>query len=200
MTRLGTALSFVSLSLTTEVMTRLDTVLFFVSWSPIWDRLYSKLFAARDRDTGKLTVKQSSISWRLRRQGVDEVMTRLGTVLFFAPLGSTWDRLNSKLVTARDRNNFKLIVEKGSIVWQLRRHGVDEVIARLNTVLSLVSLSSTWDRLNSKLFAARDRNNCKLTVKQSSISWRLRRQGVDDEAMARLGTVLFFVPLSSTWD
>ena len=127
-------------------------------------------------------------------------MTRLDTVLFFAPLGSTWDRLNSKLVTARDRNNFKLIVEKGSIVWQLRRHGVDEVIARLNTVLSLVSLSSTWDRLNSKLFAARDRNNCELTAKQSSISWRLRRQGVDDEAMARLGTVLFFVPLSSTWD
>jgi hypothetical protein len=91
MTRLGTALSFVSLSLTTEVMTRLDTVLFFVSWSPIWDRLYSKLFAARDRDTGKLTVKQSSISWRLRRQGFDEVMTGLGTVLFFAPLGSIWD-------------------------------------------------------------------------------------------------------------
>ena len=91
MTRLGTALYFVSLSLTTEVMTRLDTVLLFVSRSPIWDRLYSKLFAARDRDTGKLTVKQSSISWRLRRQGFDEVMTRLGTVLFFAPLGSTWD-------------------------------------------------------------------------------------------------------------
>ena len=91
MTRLGTALSFVSLSLTTEVMTRLDTVLFFVSWSPIWDRLNSKLFAARDRDTCKLTVKQSSISWRLRRQGVDEVMTRLGTVLFFVLLGSTWD-------------------------------------------------------------------------------------------------------------
>ena len=70
----------------------------------------------------------------------------------------------------------------------------------LNTVLSLVSLSATWDRLNSKLLAARDRNSCELTAKQSSISWRLRRQGVDDEAMARLGTVLFFIPLSSTLD
>jgi len=64
---------------------------FFVSLSSTWDRLNGKLFAARDRDTCKLTVKQSSISWRLRRQGFDEVMTRLGTVLFFAPLGSTWD-------------------------------------------------------------------------------------------------------------
>jgi hypothetical protein len=73
-------------------------------------------------------------------------------------------------------------------------------MTRLVTVHFFVSWSSTWDRLNSKLFAARDRDTCKLTVKQSSISWRLRRQGVDDEAMARLGTVLFFVPLSSTWD
>ena len=86
-------------------------MLFFVSWSPIWDRLNSKLFAARDRGTCKLTVKQSSISWRLRRQGVDEVMTRLGTVLFFVPLCSTWDRLNGKLFAAQDRSSFKLIVQ-----------------------------------------------------------------------------------------
>ena len=43
-------------------------------------------------------------------------------------------------------------------------------MTRLDTVFSFVSLSLTWDRLNSNSFVARDRNNCKLTVKQSSIS------------------------------
>ena len=54
---------------------------------------------------------QGSINWRLRRHGVNEVMTRLGTVLFFVPLCSTCDRLNGKLLAARDRNNFKLVVQ-----------------------------------------------------------------------------------------
>ena len=40
-------------------------------------------------------------------------MTKLSTGPFFFPFCSTWDRLNVKLFTARDRNNFKLIVEKG---------------------------------------------------------------------------------------
>ena len=51
------------------------------------------------------------ISWQLRRHGADEVTTRLGTVPFFLPLCSTWDRLYGKLFSARDRNNFKLIVQ-----------------------------------------------------------------------------------------
>ena len=42
-------------------------------------------------------------------------MTKLGTVLFFVPLGSTWDRLNGKLFAAQGRNNFKLIAQQGSI-------------------------------------------------------------------------------------
>ena len=58
-------------------------------------------------------------------------MTKLDTVLCFVPLGSTWDRLNGKLFTARDRNNCKLTVEKGSISWRLRRHGVDEIMMKV---------------------------------------------------------------------
>ena len=50
-----------------------------------------------------------------RRQGVDGAMTKMGTVLSFVPLCSTGDLLNGSLFTARDRNNFELIVEKGSI-------------------------------------------------------------------------------------
>ena len=44
----------------------------------------------------------------------------------------------------------------------------------LDTVLCFVPLCSTWDRLNGKLPAARDRNNCKLTVQWGSMTWRLR--------------------------
>jgi len=59
MTRLGTALSFLSLSLTTEVMTRLDTVLFFVPLGATWDGLDDKLDMARDRNRNnfKLIVR-----------------------------------------------------------------------------------------------------------------------------------------------
>ena len=83
--------------------------------------------------------------------------------------------------------------------WRLRWHFVDEVMTRLATVHVFVPLCSTWDRLHGKFFAARDRNNCKLTVKQSAISWRLRRQGVDG-VMKKLDAVLFFVSLGSSWD
>ena len=65
-------------------------------------------------------------------------MTKMGTVLSFVPLCSTGDLLNGSLFTARDRNSFKLIVEKGSITWRLRRHGVDEVTTALCTVLFFV--------------------------------------------------------------
>ena len=92
-------------------MAKLDTVLFFVPLCSTWDRLNGKLPAARDRNKLKLTVKKCSISWRLRRHGFDEVMTKLGTVLFFVPLCSTWDGLNGKLFAARDWNNSKLIVQ-----------------------------------------------------------------------------------------
>ena len=91
-------------------------------------------------------------------------MTKLDTVLFFDPLGSTWDRLKGTLFTARDRNNSKLIVEEGSISWRLRRHGVDAVTTGLGTVSFFVPLCSTWDRPNGKLFSARDQNNFKLIV------------------------------------
>jgi len=59
--------------------------------------------------------------------------------------------------------------------WRLRWHFVDVVMTRLATVHFFVPLCSTWDRLHGKLFAARDRNSCKLTVNTGSISWRLRR-------------------------
>ena len=98
-------------------------------------------------------------------------MTKPDTVLFFVPLCSTWDRPNGKLLAARVRNNFKPIVEKGSISCQLRRHGADETMVKLGTVLFLVPLCSTRDRLNIELLTARGRNNCKLAVKKSSISW-----------------------------
>ena len=91
-------------------------------------------------------------------------MTRLGTVLCLVPLCSTWDRLNAKLLTARDRNSCKLTVKKGSISWRLRRHGVDEVMMGLGSVLFFVRLSSTWDRPNGKLLSAQDRNNFKLVL------------------------------------
>ena len=54
--------------------------------------------------------------------------------------------------------------------WRLRWHFVDEVMTRLATVHFFVPLCSTWDRLHGKLFAARDRNNCKLSVNTGSIS------------------------------
>ena len=38
-------------------------------------------------------------------------MTKLDTVLCLVPLCSTWDGLNGKLFAARDRYNFKLIVQ-----------------------------------------------------------------------------------------
>ena len=91
-------------------------------------------------------------------------MAKLGTVLFFVPLCSTWDRFNGKLFSALARNNCKVAVEKGSISWRLRRHGVDEVMMGLETVLFFVSLCSSWDRLNRKLFSAQDRNNFKPVV------------------------------------
>ena len=83
------------------------------------------------------------MSWGLRRQGADEVITRLGTVHFFAPLCSTYDRLNGNLFAARDRNNCKVTVGRGSISWRLRRQGVDEVMTKLETVLCFVPLRST---------------------------------------------------------
>ena len=41
----------------------------------------------------------------------DEVMAKMGAVLFFVSLCSTWDRLNGKLFSAQDRNSFKLMVQ-----------------------------------------------------------------------------------------
>ena len=70
-----------------------------------------KLLSAQHRRNIKLTVKKGSISGRLRRQGVDGVMVKLDTLLCFVPLCSTWDRPNGKVFAARDRNNFKLIVQ-----------------------------------------------------------------------------------------
>ena len=107
-------------------------------------------------------------------------MTELGTVLFFVPLCSQWDRLNGKLLSAQDRKNFKLIAQKGSISGQLRRQVVDEVMTKLDTVLCFVPLCSTWGQPNGKILAARDRNNIKPVVQSGSIRWRLRRQGVDE--------------------
>ena len=93
-------------------------------------------------------------------------MTKLDKVLCFAPLCSTWGRLNGKFFAAWDRNNSNLIVQKGSISRRLRRHGVDEVMARLDKVLCFVPLFSTWDRLNGKFNSAQDRNNFKLSVQR----------------------------------
>ena len=42
-------------------------------------------------------------------------MSKLATVPCFVPLCSTWVRLNGKLFTARDRNDFKLVVKKGFV-------------------------------------------------------------------------------------
>ena len=55
--------------------------------------------------------ERSSISLRLRRHGVDEAVTKLDTVLCFVLLCSSWDGLNVKLLAARDRCNFMLIVQ-----------------------------------------------------------------------------------------
>ena len=68
-------------------MTNLDTVLCFVPLCSTWDRLIGKLFATRDRNNFKLSVQYGSIRWQLRRQGIDEVMAKLGKVLVFSPLG-----------------------------------------------------------------------------------------------------------------
>ena len=92
-------------------MTGLGTVLFFVLFCSTWDGLNGKLFTERDRNNCMLTAKKSSLSWRLRRHGVDEAMTKLDTELCFVPLCSTWDGLNGKLLAARDRHNFMLIVQ-----------------------------------------------------------------------------------------
>ena len=92
-------------------MATLDTGLCFVPPCSTCDRPNGKLCAARDRSSFKLIVQYCSISWRLRRQGFDEVMTKLRTVLYCALLCSTWDRLNCALFAARDRNNFKLITQ-----------------------------------------------------------------------------------------
>ena len=70
-------------------------------------------------------------------------------------------------------------------------------MAKLDTVLLFVALCSTWDRLNGTLFRAQDQKNFNLVVEKGSISWRLRRHGVD-EVMTKLGTANFFVPLCST--
>ena len=116
-------------------MTKLGTVLFFVALCSTWDRVKGTLFAARDRNYCKHTVKKVSFSWRLRRHGADEAMTKLGTVLCFVPLKSTWDRLNGRAFAARDRNSFKLIAQWGSISLRLRRQGIDEVMMELGTEL-----------------------------------------------------------------
>ena len=68
------------------------------------------MLMARNRNNSKLIVEKGTFTWRLHRHGVDEVMTKLGTVLFFFPLSSTWDRLNGMLIAARDRNSVRLIV------------------------------------------------------------------------------------------
>ena len=62
-------------------MARLETVCFFVPWFSPWELLNAKLIAARDRNNSKLAFQQGSIIWRLRRQDVDEDMTKLDTVL-----------------------------------------------------------------------------------------------------------------------
>ena len=129
-------------------MTTLDMVLCLVPVCSTWDRLNVKLFSAHDRTDFKLVVQEGSISWRLHRQAVDEVMTQLDTVLRFVPLCSTWDRPNGKSCAARDRSSFELIVQLGSISWRHRRQGVDGVTTTLDTVLCFVPMCSTWDRLN----------------------------------------------------
>ena len=48
--------------------------------------------------------------------------------------------------------------------WRLRPQDVGEVMAKLDTVFFFVPLCSTYNRLNGKLFAARNWNNCNLTV------------------------------------
>ena len=93
-------------------------------------------------------------------------MTRLETELCFLLLCSTWDRLNGKLLSAQDRSNCKLVVQKGTPSWQILRQGVDEAIAKLgkvgevmtklDTVFFFVPLCLTWGRLNGHLFTARD--------------------------------------------
>ena len=83
-------------------MPRLETVCFFVPLFSPWELLNAKLIAARDRNRSKLAFQQGSIIWRLRRQDVDEDMTKLDTVLCSVPLCSIWDRLNGKLLAARD--------------------------------------------------------------------------------------------------
>ena len=59
-------------------------------------------------------------------------MTKLGTVLFFAPLCSTWDGLNAMFFTARDRNQYKLTVKRvlsimkvSGPLWVLLKHSSD---------------------------------------------------------------------------
>ena len=86
-------------------------MLCFVPLCSTWNRRNEKLFSAQDRQNIKLIVQLGSISWRFRRQGVDEAMSKLDKVLCFVPLCSIWDRLNGKLNAARDRNNFRLIVQ-----------------------------------------------------------------------------------------
>ena len=91
-------------------------------------------------------------------------MTKLEKVLCFVPLCSTWDRPNGKVFAAQGRSNLKLVVQSGSISWRLRQRGVDKAMTKLDTDLCFVPLCSTWGRRNGKFFAARDRNNSKLTV------------------------------------
>ena len=67
-------------------------------------------------------------------------------------------------------------------------------MTKLGTVLIVAPLCSALGRLNGELFAARGKNNLTLIVQWGPISWRLRV----DEVMTKLGTVPFFVPLSST--
>ena len=83
-------------------MAKLGTVLFLVPLFSAWDRRNGKLFSAQDRNNSKLSIQWGSVSWRIRRQGAGEVITKLDTVLCSAPLCSIWDRLNGKLLTARD--------------------------------------------------------------------------------------------------
>ena len=73
-------------------------MLFFFPLCSTWDRPNGKLFSAQDQTNFNLILQKGSVSWRIRRQGVDEVMVGLRTVLFFVPLCSTWGGLNGKKV------------------------------------------------------------------------------------------------------
>ena len=61
------------------------------------------------------SARGTSSSWRLRWHFVDEGTTRLVAVHFFVSLRSTWDRLSGNLFAARDRDNYKMTVNPGTI-------------------------------------------------------------------------------------